>query len=212
MSKTRARRIPLIPFWIIACLPVFLAGCGDDSGGMTPTLPAGAKPSITIVDPQPNALVVLNDRIPINAIAFADAGVLRVELRVNDAVADTQLVYITARRYDYHSSWQFTSLGQHTLTLVAYDLNGAASDPVSRVVSVVDETQRATRLAPTPTETPFVIYVTATPVLPTRTFTATQTPRVIYVTATPRPTFTRTPKPAPTQTPKIILVTPTTSP
>ncbi len=212
MRKLSARRTRSVWLLIVALLPIFLGGCGDSPGGDTPTSPARSKPSVTIANPRPDTVVGLNDRLPIEAVAFADSGVLRVELTVNDVVVDSQPVYITARQYEYHNSWQFASLGQHTLTLVAYDLDGVASDPVSRVVSVVSGTELATRLAPTPTETPFIIYITATPVLPTRTSTTTQTPRVIYVTATPRPTLTRTPKPIPTQTPKLIVPTPTVSP
>ncbi len=182
----------LITLLALACL----AGCDTSLG----TQAATTKPGVSIIGPEDGATVGLGDRVTFKANARALRGIMRVEMRVNDVVADNTTLFVASAQFDYEKSWTFSSIGQHRVTVVAYDAAGEASDPATIGVNVVAALPSRTPTAVTPTASPFVIYVTATP-LPKST--PTWTPYVIYVTAT------RPPTPTPTATPWRIYVTAT---
>ncbi len=182
----------LIVLLALACL----VGCDTTFSNQAAT----SKPSVSITGPEDGARVGLGDRVTFKAIARALRGIMRVEMRVNDVVTDNTTLFVASAQFDYEKSWTFNSIGQHRVTVVAYDTAGEASDPATIVVNVVAALPSPTPTAVTPTASPYVVYVTATPLPPS---TPTWTPYVVYVTAT------RPPTPTPTATPWRIYVTAT---
>ncbi len=229
MRYILARRTTLTWPSVVALLSILLSGCVTVSDGAPPspfpdvtssppagiTLapPAGGKPSVTLVSPKDGVSVTLNDSVGVYAIAQSEINVVRVDLYLDGKVVDSQQVVITTRRYDYQASLQLVAPGQHTLGLVAYDINGAGSDPVSVRVNVSGTaggtpaprpvtqapalapiTPSATIPPPTPTETP-TSTVTAT-LAPSVTSTASLTPTFEATgtaTATTQPPASATP-------------------
>ncbi len=202
MGSATARLFRLVaPILGLAGL-MFLAGC-ELPAGETPNAPEDARPRVSFVRPDDGAQVSAGDRVSIYAITQARDGIMRVEMLVNDSVIDRQSLTVASRRFDYEYTYRFSTTGQNRVTVVAFDVNGAASDLSTIVVNVGGAAATATTGSLASTATPYIIYVTATPI---PSSTVTRTPFVIYVTATRRtrtgatPTRTRT-GPAPTVSP-----------
>jgi hypothetical protein len=178
-------------FLVAAMVGLFLlAGCDTLLSSQTPLPPPTFKPIVTLNSPASGTSVSLNDPVTIDATATDASGILRVDFLVNAAVIDSQRLFVASRRFEYQTTWRPTTAGQNTLTIIAYNVNNVASDQVSVAVSVSGLAATATLAPGTATMTPFVIFVTATPVTPTR---ALITPVVTVITATPPATSTRTP-------------------
>ena len=177
----------------------FLTACGIfDFGNNTETpiaSPSSNKPLATLTQPDNGASFVQNERVLVYAITQDTVGILRVDFIADGVVIQTQPLTVASRRFDYLTTWQSAIVGVHSLTVIAYNVSGIASDPATLIVNI---TRGAVTEAATPT--PFVIYVTPTPSL---TPPPTPTPKIIFVTPTSPPT------PRPTATPIIIVVTPT---
>ncbi|MGB8644101.1 MAG: Ig-like domain-containing protein [Anaerolineae bacterium] len=215
MFAVAARPIRLVLVVLSILVLASLAACDALFGGPAAT----SKPVVTITAPENGATVGLSERVTVRASAQAVRGIMRVEMRVNDAAVDSLTLFVASSQFDYQKSWTFTAIGQHRVTLVAYDSAGEASDPVTILVNVVAVVPSLTPTPVTPTLTPYVVYVTATS---QPAATRTSTPYVVYVTATSHPTVTRTstpyvlyvtatrpPTPTPTATPWRIYVTAT---
>lgn len=185
--------VPLLAAWIGLAL---LAGCDTVVGNQTPLPPPGFKPVVTFVSPANGSSAAVNDRVPLDAIAEDASGILRVDLLVNGTVTDSQPLFVATRRFEYQTTWRPLSAGETRLTIVAYNVNNVASDPVTVRVNVSGPAVTATTVPGTPTLTPFVLYVTSTPP-PTRQII---TPAVTVITATPPPTQTRAPAANPART------------
>lgn len=188
------RREPLLWVTALTIASVLASGCDTVATSQTPLPPPGSKPVVTINAPANGKAAVLNEAVTVDAVATDRSGILRVDFLVNDASVDSQTLFVASPRFQYQAVWRPASVGQNKLTIVAYNVNNVASDPVSIAVTVAGPSPTATGPHGTPTSTPFVIYVTATP-LPTAR--PGITPIVTVVTATPRaaapPTGTQAP-------------------
>jgi Big-like domain-containing protein len=200
-----ARRAQLARIVAAAIGLVLFGACDSFLGIETPLPPPAFKPVVTFLNPANGTSVSLGDTVPVDAATTDGSGILRVDFLVNGAVVDSQSLFVAARRFEYQNTWRPTGDGKMTLTIVAYNVNNIASDPVSVSVNVSGTAPTATGVPPTATQTPFVIFVTSTPPPATR---AIVTPIVTVITATPLPTSTRTPAALLTQT---ITVTATVS-
>jgi hypothetical protein len=188
-----ARRAQLVQMLIAALGLVLLPACESFGSDQTPLPSPGFKPTVSLVKPENNATVALNDSVPIDAIAQDGSGILRVDFTVNGVLVDSQTLFVASRRFEYEITWKPTGVGQNALTIVAYNVNNVASDPVSITVNVSSAAPTGTGVPATATQTPYVIFVTPTPPPTPR---AIVTPIVTVITATVLPTFT----PAPTMT------------
>ncbi len=191
------------PAWLLisALGLVLLSACDSLTNDQTPLPSPGFKPIVTFVKPANGVTVTLDEGVVVDAIAQDASGILRVDFTVNGALVDSQTLFVAARRFEYDNTWKPRGLGQNTLTIVAYNVNNVASDPVSILVSVGPGAATETGVPATATQTPYVIYITVTPPAPSRQIV---TPIVTLVSATPSPTSTRTLTPTPIQTPTLV--------
>ncbi len=127
--------------------------------------PSGGAPGITISQPVDGATATVGQIVEIISTATADAGVARVELAINGQVVRTDMppsgnptVFAIAQ------PWTPVAEGDVTVSVVAYDMNGASSPPASITLHVGgagDEGSEASVVTPTPGG---VVEPTATPV------------------------------------------------
>lgn len=168
---------------------VLLSACDTPLAVDTPLPQPGTKPVVTVQRPTSGSSFAIHDPVLVDGIAQDRSGIIRVDLLVNGAVTDSQSLFVASSRFEYSSTWRPTAGGQMTLSLVAYNVNNVASDPASVTVNVSGQTATATIQLVTPSLTPFILYVTATPSPSPRAIT----PAVTVVTTTPLPTQTRRP-------------------
>jgi Bacterial Ig domain len=190
VSHEMALQDQIVRFAATTLALLLLAGCDTLLTGETPPPPPSSKPVVTLISPPNGTSVPLDDAVRIDAIATDGSGILRVDLTVNGGLIDSQPLFVATRRFEYQSVWRPAAVGQNTLTIVAYNVNNVASDPVNFTVKVTSAVRTSTAAPIMPTPTPFVMFVTATPHTPTR---AAITPIVTVVTATPSSTSTHTP-------------------
>jgi hypothetical protein len=133
--------------------------------------------------------------VSVTCHAFAEEGVAEVQLAVNGEpyrlAAPAQL---GEQFVEISTEWLATEPGQYVLSVIAFDMTGAATNPDRVTVTVVGETPRLV-LSPTARET--TVPPTGTPEEPTATAEPSETPP--SPTATSRPPIW-TPEP-PTATP-----------
>ena len=104
----------------------------------TPTpLPAPVQLlTIQLLSPAQNTSVSIGQQINVQSMATATNGLSQVQL-----YADNLLVQTTPGNGQFgllvNQGWQATTLGSHTLTVVATDIRGNRSQPASVVVNVV---------------------------------------------------------------------------
>lgn len=156
-----------------------------------------AKPTVSITAPTSDAQVELGE---VNVLVSAsDAkGIARVELSVDGALyrTDANPDPEGGTAWAVVQTWTATDLGMHTLSVTAYNVDGAASDPWAVTVEVVEEGE----VVPTPTSTtgppPAATNTPAPP--PEATDTVAPEPTD---TAEPEPTDTAEPEPTDTPEP-----------
>lgn len=209
-------RAPLI-FLFLAALSLWflLAGCEGDIRVTTfPTPSIG--PQVRFVRPENGRVLAINQTHTVYAIIQDSSGVLRADFIVDGVIHHSQQLTVASRRFDYVTRWTPSTLGTHSLTIIGYNVNGVPSNQATHVVTVANPPPHIT-----PTPTPWIIIVTATPAQPTPTPwiiivtpqppptpIPTPTPYYIVVTSTPPTTPQPTAVPPPTQTPIIIVVPP----
>lgn len=116
-------------------------------------------PTIRLESPGNAVQVGQGDRVLVQSVAQDDKGVIKTELWVDGRLyqadrseeAKGQLVL------DVIQIWDADKLGQHTLAVRAYDVEGQTSAPVSVAIEVVPP-----RPTPTPSPTPAVTPTPAT--------------------------------------------------
>ncbi len=199
-TRYTARAHP--PIFFVALFALWLCACAEVSGEQTPGTSSANKPNVVFLKPDDKANFVANARVFVDARARDESGILRLDLFDNGVVVQTEPLNIASLEYEFQTNWTSSAIGQHTLTVVAYNVNGIASDLVSRTISISPPPADQS-LPLLPTATPFYLVVTATP---RPSATPSLTPRVIIVSATPRPTPTLTPSPF------VIIVTATPPP
>jgi hypothetical protein len=137
-------------------LIILLAACGgrgDDD-----------QPSVKILSPSDQHSIVLGETVQIESRAKDDHAVNRVELRINDSMAQSASVPGGEKSFRVVLSWLAPDVGIYNVSVVAYDDKEQASQPATITIAV--------QPAPTPT-TP--IQPTATPTaVPTLTPTQSQ--------------------------------------
>ena len=103
----------------------------------------GGAPSITITSPASGTAVMVGEEVQIVSTAAADAGVARVELSINGQVVRTDAPPSgTPATFSVSQPWTPVAEGEVTVSVVAYDTEGTASEPVAitlRVEAVVAE-------------------------------------------------------------------------
>ncbi len=167
-----------------------------DSGGTT-----GGAVSVVINSPAEGSEVPVGVPVNIQATAFADAGVQRVELWLNTGVIGlVSPPSGTPQNFIANLSFTPATEGGAILAVVAYDVNNNSSTPATLTLQVVGA-------GATPTNT-------TAPEAPTNTSAPTsvppsQTPIIIVITNTsPPPAPTKTKTPTPTATSGLIIVIP----
>ena len=181
MYTTRLRRLALL--LIIALLAGGMLAC--EIGG------APAKPTITITAPTSDAQFEEGEEVNVLSSASDAKGVTRVELYVDGELYRTD----TSPSPDGETSlamvqtWVATDPGPHTLRVIAYNVDGAESDPWAVSIEVVEVGGVVTP----PTAT------TAAGPPPAATNTP-EPPPADTATAPPEATATTPPPPEPTAT------------
>jgi hypothetical protein len=180
----------------MAILPlIFLAL----AAGLVSCAPVESGPRVWIDFPLEGAQFFPETTVTVTCHAFAQAGVAEVQLAVDGepyrlatpAQAGEQFVEVSME-------WLAIEPGDYVLSVTAFDVTGAATNPEHVTVTVVGEapslmlSPTATPLPPMETPPP----ATATSVAPTSTARATGTP--VPPTATPRPPTATPPPPPPT--------------
>ena len=94
------------------------------------------KPTITLINPTQNQILESGAGLMLTAQAEAEAGVARVVLLV-DGQPYTEQTGTGETAYLATIPWYASSLGPHTLELVAYDAGGQASEPAALEVGTV---------------------------------------------------------------------------
>jgi hypothetical protein len=152
MNPTRARNVALV---LVALLLVSGMLACDIGGG-------AAKPTITITAPSSDAQFEEGEEVNVLSSANDTKGVTRVELYVDgdlyrtdsapSAEGETSLAMV--------QTWVAVDPGMHTLSVIAYNVDGAASDPWAVTIEVVGAGGVVT--PPTPTAPPPPPEATAT--------------------------------------------------
>lgn len=141
------------------------------------------QPVISLHQPANGSRVVAGNPVVVQATAIDETGIARMELWVNDVLAERRISASASGESPFLAdfSWTPQEAGSHTLEVRAYNIRDLSGIPISVVVYTILPTTTPTPLpTATPTPTP-----TATPTpLPTATFT-------------PLPTLTPTLTPVP---------------
>jgi hypothetical protein len=114
--------------------------------------PADAEPTIELQSPEPGIEVALGDRVLVQSVAQDDNAVLKSELWVDGRLYEVTRAQDEAGEPTLSAIqiWEASSLGEHTLTVRAYDAQGQISPSASVRVAVVPR-------PPTPTAVPTVV-------------------------------------------------------
>ncbi len=178
------------------------------TAGLLSCAPVESGPRVWIDLPLEGAQFFPETTVTVTCHAFAEAGVAEIQLAVDGepyrlgtpAQAGEQFVEVSME-------WLATEPGSHVLSVTAFDVTGAATNPARVIVTVVGEAPRlmlsptamGTNVPPTGTPLPPVETLpptTGTSVAPTSTAPPTGTP--LPPTATPRPPTATPPPPPPT--------------
>jgi hypothetical protein len=129
---------------------VFLVLAGLACGGSEAEQP----PSITITNPASGTTVAVGEEVQIVSMAVADAGVARVELSINGQVVRSDTPpQANPTTFSVSQPWTPAAEGEVTVSVVAYDVEGAASEPAT-ITLRVGAGAPATPAAQTPTPVP----------------------------------------------------------
>jgi hypothetical protein len=142
------KRLPVLLVLPIFVLLLLLAACGGSED---------EPPTVKIVAPLDPYTLELGETLTVESRARDDNGVSQVELRINGVQVDLQDVPGGETSFRTAQSWLAPQVGRYTVTVIAYDKEGQASEPAGISVDVEP--------APTPAPTfPAASSVTATPV------------------------------------------------
>ncbi len=132
------RMVVAVVFLMLAVL-----ACGPTTGG--------DAPSITITSPASGTAVMVGEEVQIVSTAAADAGVVRVELLINGQLARSDTPPGgNPTTFSVAQPWTPALEGEVTVSVVAYDTEGAASDPAMITLRVGATASEGT---PEPTQT-----------------------------------------------------------
>jgi hypothetical protein len=134
-TVSMGRNIYHIAFYLL----VLLTGCNLQSGASTP-IPTPDIPQVQFQFPTNNSTVLEGVDLSIELLATDEAaGVARVELLVDDQPHQEGKpeVNVTVPTFTVMMNWLAQGIGQHSLTAIAYRLDGTASAPETIIVEVV---------------------------------------------------------------------------
>jgi hypothetical protein len=120
-------------------LLIFLVGCNLQSAPSTP-LPTPDIPSVQFQFPQNNSTIFEGVDLNIDILAIDESsGVSRVDLMVDDQPHQQGKPQVSTAvpTFTVTMNWIAQGVGQHSLTAVAYRLDGTASRPQTIIVEVV---------------------------------------------------------------------------
>jgi hypothetical protein len=115
----------------------------------------GEPPALTLVSPSGEVEVTQGERVLVQSVSTDPRGVIKVELWVDGRLYEVKRAESAggAHMLDMIHIWEATTLGEHVLTLKAFNVDAQVSSPVSTVVRVVPPLPTATP-APTAEVTP----------------------------------------------------------
>lgn len=122
-----------------ALAAVILAGCNLSQGTPTP-LPTPDAPLVEFRFPPNNSTVVDGTDLTIELLATdAGAGVARVQLFVDDLphLDGQPQIAVSVPTFAVTMNWLAQGIGQHSLTAIAYRLDGLPGPPATIIVEVV---------------------------------------------------------------------------
>jgi len=158
-----------------------------------------AKPTITITAPTSDAQFEEGEEVNILSSANDAKGIVRVELYVDTVLyrTDSSPSPEGEKSLAMVQAWAATDPGMHTLSVTAYNVDGAVSDPWAVTIEVVEEGGDVTPPTPTTSTAP-PPAATNTPPPPPPEATATTPPPTETVPPppedTPEPTSTSEPE------------------
>ncbi len=118
---------------------------------------APSKPSITISAPASGSQVYEGQNLVVNSVATDNTGITRIELLVDDGIAQVDNAPAPQKSYALQQTWQAIA-GQHIIGVRAFNAQGVGSEQAAIFVNVTTAssatpTPLATR-APAPTSIP----------------------------------------------------------
>lgn len=108
-----------------------------------PTATPGGEvnpPSVQLLAPAQGQQIAVNQGINLVALTADDAGIRLVEFYADNVLYNTQSPPNNPTTYQAVFPWSSQQPGQHTLFVVAYDVNNNASPPATVTVSVIANT------------------------------------------------------------------------
>jgi hypothetical protein len=167
------------------------------TAGLLSCAPVESGPRVWIDFPLEGAQFFPETTVTVTCHAFAQAGVAEVQLAVNGEPYRLAAPAQPGEQFaEVSMEWLATGPGSYVLSVTAFDVTGAATNPERVMVTVVGE---APSLMLSPTAIGTNVPSTGTPlppVAPTATMPPTGTP--VPPTATPRPATATPPPPPPT--------------
>lgn len=128
--------------WKIALLAaLFLVAIGLGiyaySGGSLASLFPGERPSVLILEPKGEVSLYSGQGVYVTALGLATEGVARIEFALEDQVLEThEQVGANEPAFSTHFVWFSSAVGQQTLSIIAYDRNGIASEASRLTINV----------------------------------------------------------------------------
>lgn len=132
----------MIGWWLLAVVSlVALTGCNLRQGNATNTpYPTPDIPQVDFIFPENNSTVLEGTDLQIDVVAEDPGdGVARVELFVDDVLLREAKPEVSEAvpTFTVRFNWLAQGVGIHSLTVVAYRMNGAASSPTTILVQVL---------------------------------------------------------------------------
>jgi hypothetical protein len=132
-----AKAGPIVFSWFL--LIALLTGCNLQSGTPTP-IPTPNIPTVQFQFPTNNSTIVEGVDLDIDLLATdPGTGVARIELLIDDQPHQEGKPEISPQvpTFTVKMNWLVKGVGTHSLTAVAYRLDGTASAPETIIVDVV---------------------------------------------------------------------------
>jgi cellulose 1,4-beta-cellobiosidase len=166
MNTARLRYLALV--LVVALLATTALAC-DLGGGPT-------KPTITITAPTSDAQFEVGEEVNVLSSANDAKGITRVELLVDEVLyrTDSSPSAEGEKSLAMAQTWTAADPGMHTISVIAYNVDGAASEPWAVTIEVVEAGGVVT--PPTPTSQGAPAAATNTPPPPGATATTPPPP------------------------------------
>ena len=104
-----------------------------------PGFGGGPKPTVVILSPASGTQVKVGETVAIQSSATDVKGVTRVELWVDGSLVRSDVNPQQQPAFSVTQEWTAAVLGNHSVTVKAYNAAGRVSDPATVTVNVVEE-------------------------------------------------------------------------